>query len=112
MVGSHAHVLQPLGSVGGAPVAYGMGNFVFYGTSAAAVRSGVLQVSVRAVPGSGAPGRPAATDHLAAGDDRGRAAGRRRAHGGERAAVAGRLLTEPARARAVAATSRHPARGE
>jgi poly-gamma-glutamate synthesis protein (capsule biosynthesis protein) len=59
VVGSHAHVLQPLDSVGSAPVAYGMGNFVFYGTSAAAVRSGVLQVAVRAVPGSGAGGRPA-----------------------------------------------------
>jgi hypothetical protein len=59
VVGSHAHVLQPLGSVDGAPVAYGMGNFVFYGTSAAAVRSGVLQVAVRAVPGSGSSGRPA-----------------------------------------------------
>ncbi len=61
VVGSHAHVLQPLGSVGRAPVAYGMGNFVFYGSSAAAVRSGVLQVTVRAVPGSGAGGRPTAS---------------------------------------------------
>src|SRR5262249_22252796 len=56
VVGSHAHVLQPLGQVDGVPVAYGMGNFVFYGTSAAAVRSGVLQVAVRAVPGSGPAG--------------------------------------------------------
>ena len=61
VVGSHAHVLQPLGHVGGAPVAYGMGNFVFYGTSASAVRSGVLEVDVRAVPGSGATGHPRAT---------------------------------------------------
>jgi poly-gamma-glutamate synthesis protein (capsule biosynthesis protein) len=60
VVGSHAHVLQPLGDVDGAPVAYGMGNFVFYGTSAAAVRSGVLQVDVQAVPGSGAAGHPSA----------------------------------------------------
>jgi poly-gamma-glutamate capsule biosynthesis protein CapA/YwtB (metallophosphatase superfamily) len=58
VVGSHAHVLQPLGDVDGAPVAYGMGNFVFYGTSAAAVRSGVLEVDVKAVPGSGAAGHP------------------------------------------------------
>jgi poly-gamma-glutamate synthesis protein (capsule biosynthesis protein) len=61
VVGSHAHVLQPLGVVDGAPVAYGMGNFVFYGTSPAAVRSGVMQVDVRAVPGSGAGGHPKAT---------------------------------------------------
>jgi poly-gamma-glutamate capsule biosynthesis protein CapA/YwtB (metallophosphatase superfamily) len=61
VVGSHAHVLQPLGSVEGAPVAYGMGNFVFYGTSPAAIRSGVLQVDVRAVPGSGRSGHPTAT---------------------------------------------------
>jgi hypothetical protein len=54
-------VLQPLGHIDGAPVAYGMGNFVFYGTSASAVRSGVLQVDVRAVPGSGAAGHPTAT---------------------------------------------------
>jgi hypothetical protein len=59
VVGSHAHVLQPLGSVSGAPVAYGMGNFVFYGTSPAAVRSGVLQVAVRAVPAAGPSRRPA-----------------------------------------------------
>jgi poly-gamma-glutamate capsule biosynthesis protein CapA/YwtB (metallophosphatase superfamily) len=63
VVGSHAHVLQPLTSVGGVPVDYGMGNFVFYAHQAADTRSGVLDVSVTAVPGSGAAGHPTATAH-------------------------------------------------
>jgi poly-gamma-glutamate capsule biosynthesis protein CapA/YwtB (metallophosphatase superfamily) len=63
VVGSHAHVLQPLTKVGAVPVDYGMGNFVFYGTSPAAIRTGVVRVSVTAVPGSGPGGRPKATAH-------------------------------------------------
>jgi poly-gamma-glutamate synthesis protein (capsule biosynthesis protein) len=63
VVGSHAHVLQPLTSVGGVPVDYGMGNFVFYAHRSADTRSGVLDVSVTAVPGSGAAGHPKATAH-------------------------------------------------
>lgn len=65
VVGSHAHVLQPLASVHGAPVAYGLGNFVFYAEGGAAVRSGVLEADVRAVPGSGAAGHPAVTTRWA-----------------------------------------------
>jgi poly-gamma-glutamate capsule biosynthesis protein CapA/YwtB (metallophosphatase superfamily) len=61
VVGSHAHVVQPLTRVGRVPVDYGMGNFVFYGTSPAATQSGVVRVAVTAVPGSGASGHPQAT---------------------------------------------------
>ena len=65
VVGSHAHVLQPVTSLrapgpGGersAVVAYGLGNFVFYGTTEAATRTGVLTVTATAVPGGG-PGAP------------------------------------------------------
>ena len=92
VVGSHAHVLQPLGHIGGAPVAYGMGNFVFYGTSAGRPRSGVLQVDVRAVPGSGAAGHPR-HDDLGPGNDRERPPGRRTPHERQRAAAAVGLLT-------------------
>jgi poly-gamma-glutamate capsule biosynthesis protein CapA/YwtB (metallophosphatase superfamily) len=65
VVGSHAHVLQPLTRVRGVPVAYGLGNFVFYARGAAAVRSGVLTVTVTAVPGSAGHGHPSATTRWA-----------------------------------------------
>jgi poly-gamma-glutamate capsule biosynthesis protein CapA/YwtB (metallophosphatase superfamily) len=61
VVGSHAHVLQPLGQIAGVPVAYGMGNFVFYATRPSGIRSGVLAVTVHVVPGSGPSGHPTAT---------------------------------------------------
>ncbi len=61
VVGSHAHVLQPLAHIGAVPVAYGLGNFVFYARKAPATSSGVLLVDVAAVPGSGPAGTPVAT---------------------------------------------------
>lgn len=46
VVGSHAHVLQPLATAGEALVAYGLGNFHFYARGGAGARTGVLSVSV------------------------------------------------------------------
>ena len=80
VVGSHAHVLQPLGHVDGAPVAYGMGNFVFYGTSASAVRSGVLAGRRPGGAGIRRDGPSHRDDDLGPGDDRERPPGRRTAH--------------------------------
>jgi poly-gamma-glutamate synthesis protein (capsule biosynthesis protein) len=61
VVGSHAHVLQPRTSVptpaGASLVAYGLGNFVFYGRTDQATRSGVLTVTAKAVPGAGPAGK-------------------------------------------------------
>ncbi len=60
VVGSHAHVLQPMTSVptaaGRSVVAYGLGNFVFYGRTDQATRSGVLTVTATARPGGGPQG--------------------------------------------------------
>lgn len=46
VVGGHAHRLQGAGRMGGALVAYGLGNFVWYGTSELSTRTGVLLVTV------------------------------------------------------------------
>ena len=45
VVGSHAHVLEGAGRMGGAFVAYGLGNFVFYNEKGESGRSGVLLVT-------------------------------------------------------------------
>lgn len=46
VVGGHAHRLQGAGRMGGALVSYGLGNFVWYGTSELSTRTGVLLVTV------------------------------------------------------------------
>lgn len=46
VVGGHAHRLQGAGRMDGALVAYGLGNFVWYGTSELSTRTGVLLVTV------------------------------------------------------------------
>ena len=78
VVGSHAHVLQPLASVAGMPVAYGLGNFVFYGKAAAPCGPACCQVDVSAVPGAGAERSPRRHHPLGTGDYREWPAGRRR----------------------------------
>ncbi len=46
VVGSHAHRLLGAGRMGNALVSYGLGNFVWYGTSELSVQTGVLLVTV------------------------------------------------------------------
>ena len=46
IVGGHAHRLQGAGRMRGALVGYGLGNFVWYGTSELSTRTGVLFVTV------------------------------------------------------------------
>jgi poly-gamma-glutamate capsule biosynthesis protein CapA/YwtB (metallophosphatase superfamily) len=46
VVGGHAHRLQGAGRLGKALVGYGLGNFVWYGTSELSTQSGVLLVTV------------------------------------------------------------------
>ena len=46
VVGGHAHRVQGAGRMGNALVGYGLGNFVWYGTSALSTRTGVLFVTV------------------------------------------------------------------
>jgi poly-gamma-glutamate synthesis protein (capsule biosynthesis protein) len=46
LVGGHAHRLQGAGRMGGALVGYGLGNFVWYGTSELSTRTGVLLVTM------------------------------------------------------------------
>jgi poly-gamma-glutamate synthesis protein (capsule biosynthesis protein) len=46
VVGGHAHRLQGAGRMGRAFVAYGLGNFVWYGTSDLSTQTGVLFVTV------------------------------------------------------------------
>jgi poly-gamma-glutamate synthesis protein (capsule biosynthesis protein) len=46
IVGTHAHRLQGAGRLGGAFVAYGLGNFAFSASSPAAATTGVLRLSV------------------------------------------------------------------
>jgi poly-gamma-glutamate capsule biosynthesis protein CapA/YwtB (metallophosphatase superfamily) len=46
IVGGHAHRLQGAGRMGKALVGYGLGNFVWYGTSALSTRTGVLLVTM------------------------------------------------------------------
>ena len=45
VVGGHAHRLQGTGRMGKALVSYGLGNFVWYGTSELSTRTGVLLVT-------------------------------------------------------------------
>jgi poly-gamma-glutamate synthesis protein (capsule biosynthesis protein) len=46
VVGGHAHRLQGAGRMGDALVGYGLGNFVWYGTSELSTQTGVLLVTV------------------------------------------------------------------
>lgn len=46
VVGGHAHRVQGAGRLGRALVAYGLGNFVWYGTSELSTQTGVLLVTV------------------------------------------------------------------
>ena len=46
IVGGHAHRLQGAGRMGHALVGYGLGNFVWYGTSELSTRTGVLLVTI------------------------------------------------------------------
>jgi poly-gamma-glutamate synthesis protein (capsule biosynthesis protein) len=46
VVGGHAHRVQGAGRMGGALVGYGLGNFVWYGTSELSTQTGVLVVTV------------------------------------------------------------------
>jgi poly-gamma-glutamate synthesis protein (capsule biosynthesis protein) len=46
VVGGHAHRLQGTGRMGKALVGYGLGNFVWYGTSELSTKTGVLLVTV------------------------------------------------------------------
>lgn len=46
VVGGHAHRLQGAGRMGKALVSYGLGNFVWYGTSELSTQTGVLLVTV------------------------------------------------------------------
>jgi poly-gamma-glutamate synthesis protein (capsule biosynthesis protein) len=46
IVGGHAHRLQGAGRMGEALVGYGLGNFVWYGTSELSTRTGVLLVTM------------------------------------------------------------------
>ena len=48
MVGGHAHRVQGAGRMGKALVGYGLGNFVWYGTSELSTQTGVLFVTVTA----------------------------------------------------------------
>ena len=45
VVGGHAHRLQGAGKMGKALVGYGLGNFVWYGTSELSTQTGVLLVT-------------------------------------------------------------------
>lgn len=45
LVGGHAHRVQGAGRMGGALVAYGLGNFVWYATSGPSTQTGVLLVT-------------------------------------------------------------------
>ena len=46
VVGGHAHRVQGAGRMGHALVGYGLGNFVWYGTSELSTQTGVLVVTV------------------------------------------------------------------
>ena len=46
VVGGHAHRVQGAGMMGKALVGYGLGNFVWYGTSELSTQTGVLLVTV------------------------------------------------------------------
>ena len=59
IVGSHAHIPLGAGRMGGAFVAYGLGNFVFYASREDNSRSGVLEVTVTGRRIDGYSWRPA-----------------------------------------------------
>ena len=46
VVGSHAHVVQPISTRGHTAVAFGLGNFVFYAHPGLSAESGVYTVTV------------------------------------------------------------------
>ncbi len=48
VVGTHVHVLQGSGWLGGTYVAYGMSNFVWYSSNSPSYDTGVVVASVRA----------------------------------------------------------------
>jgi poly-gamma-glutamate capsule biosynthesis protein CapA/YwtB (metallophosphatase superfamily) len=59
VVGSHAHVVQPGGSVGKTLVRYGLGNFQFYASGGPGSKSGVLTVTVNRGGVTGSEWHPA-----------------------------------------------------
>ena len=77
VVGGHAHRVQGAGRLGRALVGYGLGNFVWYGTSELSTQTGVLLVTVdgrRVVSYRWAPARIVdGVPHPLSGDERGRA---------------------------------------
>jgi poly-gamma-glutamate capsule biosynthesis protein CapA/YwtB (metallophosphatase superfamily) len=77
VVGGHAHRVQGAGRLGRALVGYGLGNFVWYGTSELSTRTGVLLVTVdgrRVVSYRWAPARIVdGVPHPLSGAERGRA---------------------------------------
>jgi Bacterial capsule synthesis protein PGA_cap len=62
ILGAHAHVLQGTGWLGHTYVAYGMGNFLWYGTSHS-TQTGVLRLTLHP---AGAPGAPVDAQFLPA----------------------------------------------
>ena len=77
VVGGHAHRVQGAGRLGRALVGYGLGNFVWYGTSELSTQTGVLLVTVdgrRVVSYRWAPARIVdGVPHPLSGAERGRA---------------------------------------
>jgi poly-gamma-glutamate capsule biosynthesis protein CapA/YwtB (metallophosphatase superfamily) len=59
VVGSHAHVVQPAGTVGKTLVRYGLGNFQFYASGGPGSNSGVLTVTVNRGGVTGSTWHPA-----------------------------------------------------
>ena len=61
VVGGHAHRVQGAGRMGKALVGYGLGNFVWYGTSELSTQTGVLLVTVDGRRSSATAGSPPAS---------------------------------------------------
>ena len=59
VVGSHAHVVQPGGTVGKTLIRYGLGNFQFYASGGPGSNSGVLTVTVNRSGVTGSEWHPA-----------------------------------------------------
>jgi poly-gamma-glutamate capsule biosynthesis protein CapA/YwtB (metallophosphatase superfamily) len=59
VVGSHAHVVQPVGTVGKTLVHYGMGNFQFYAGGGPGANTGVMTVTVTRAGVTGSTWHPA-----------------------------------------------------
>ena len=59
VVGSHAHVVQPGGTIGRTVVRYGMGNFQFYANGGPGSNSGVFTVTVTRAGVTGSTWHPA-----------------------------------------------------